>query len=176
MKLKLTLTKLNIFIASAVLLFVVGLGVEGVMTKPHQLEIEDLLAEKSRVHAEIERQQNIEADSREVAGLLGVESLTELDTGVEIDAITYISDLLSDAKLVRLGLTTSDQKDVGTLRATSYTLRAKGTFRQMQDFVQRVENGERLASIDAFRVMPSLDAETLESRFNLSIYDVKEEQ
>jgi len=24
--------------------------------------------------------------------------------------------------------------------------------------------------------MPSLDAETLESRFNLSIYDVKEEQ
>ncbi|MBC8423609.1 hypothetical protein H8E07_05760 [bacterium] len=176
MKQKLTPNKLNLFIGSAAILFVLGLGIEGMLTKPHQLEIQDLLEEKSRLQAEIERQQGIETDSRLVARLLGVESLEELDGSVENDAITYLSDLLAEAKLVRLGLTTSGQEDIGTLKMTSYTLRTRGDFHELQAFVQLVENGERLATIDAFRIMPALDAKGLEGRFNLSIYDVKEER
>lgn len=176
MKRKLTPTKLNLFIASAVVLLVVGLVVEGMVTKPRQYEIEDLLVEKERLHAELERQQNLEADSREMAALLGIDSLDELEVGSQPDAVAYISELLTDAKLVRLALTTSGQEDAGVLRATSYTLRAKGGFRGMQDFVQKVEDGERLASIDDFRILPEIDSKSLEGRFNLTIYDLREER
>ncbi|MBU0741221.1 hypothetical protein KKG45_05125 [bacterium] len=173
---KLTLTKLNLFIAAAAVLLVLGLGIEGMLTKPHQLEIRNLLAEKSRLQIEIERQRVIESDSRTVAALVGVSSLAELAAPTGHDAISYLSGLLDEAKLVRLGLTTSGQEDIGTLQATSYTLRAKGDFKQLQDFVQRVENGDRLATIDALRIMPAIDDTSLEGRFNLSIYDVKEER
>ena len=173
---RLTLSKLNLFIAAAAVLLVLGLGIESMLTKPHQQEIQNLLAEKSRLHTEIERQRVIESDSHAVADLLDVASLAELENRAGDDAISYLSGLLDEAKLVRLGLTTSGQEDVGTLKRISYTLRAKGDFRQLQDFVRKVESGDRLATVDAFRIMPTLDAKSLEGRFNLSIYDVKEER
>ena len=111
-----------------------------------------------------------------MAELLGAESLTHLTVPSQDDPIAYLNSLIEDAKLVRLGLTISGQKDIGSLQMHSYTLRAKGGFRQMQNFVQKVEGGDRLAAVDAFKIMPTLDAESLEGRFSLSIYDVKEER
>ncbi len=173
---KLTLSKLNIFIATAAILLVVGLAVDGMITKPQLQEIMILEEEKARLYAEIEHQRMVESDSRAVADLLDVESLIDLETTSHGDPIAYISNLLDESKLVRLGLTTSDHKDVGSLRKNSFTLRAKGGYRDMQDFVQRIENGSRLASIDAFKIRPTIDGLGLEGRFNLSIYDVKEER
>jgi len=170
-----TLSKLNLFIAAAAVLLVVGLAIEGLMTKPHLREIETLQAERSRLRAEIERQRGIAAESRTVAGLLGVDSFDQLSAPNRDDPIAYISRLLDDSGLMRLGLTTSGREEAGSLQTTSYTLRAKGDFRQLQNFVWRVENGERLVSVDAFRIAPTIDAQALEGRFNLSIYDVKEE-
>jgi len=172
---KLSLSKLNLFIAAAGVLMIIGLAVEGMITKPQLHDLMSYEDDKNRLNGEIEQQRLIESDSRAVAGLLGVESLSDLGRASADDPIAYISRLLDESKLVRLGLTTSGRETVGSLRMNSYTVRTKGSFREMQQFVQSLENGARLATIDAFRIMPIMDGDSLEGRFNLSIYDVKEE-
>jgi hypothetical protein len=172
---KLTLSKLNLFIAAAGVLLIVGLVIDGTVTKPQLKELMTFEDDKTRLQGAIEQQRLFESDTRTVAGLLGVESLDELGRTSAGDPIAYISRLLDESKLVRLGLTTSGREDVGSLTMSSYTLRTMGDFREIQHFVQSLESGLRLATIDAFKIMPTMDGDNLEGRFNLSIYDVKEE-
>ena len=171
---KITLTRLNIFIASAVLLMVAGLVVDNMMAAPRLREIRDLNAERGRLHSEIINQRSIEAESRHMARLLGVEELNQLPTRPDEDAITYLGAMLDEAKLVRLDLTTHERSDMGSLQRTSFMLRVKGDFKGMQRFVQNLEHGSRLATLDAFKIKQTLDLKELEGRFNLSIYDPKE--
>ena len=168
---RMALTRLNIALGLAVVLLAAGLIIEGTVAKPRLRRLQALDAERTRLMGEIDQQRHIEAEGRTAAALLGIDSLDEVAGMERSDPIAYLGSLIEASGLMRLGLNTDDRDVAGTLDHQRFTLRVRGDYRALQDFVQRVESGPRLAAVDAFTISPDMDGKDLEGRFNLSIYD-----
>lgn len=165
-------SKLPICLGAAVLLLAIGLAVEGQMAQPRLKQLYALNDEKAQLNHKLQQQRNIESDTREVAALLGLESLSDLESLTSGDPIAYLSRLLDESGLVRLSLTASGREPVGSLDKQTYTVRAQGNYRSMQRFIQKVEGGPCLASIDILKIMPDMNGQKLEGRFGLSLYNL----
>ncbi|MBK6898958.1 MAG: hypothetical protein IPH09_06705 [bacterium] len=176
MNIRCTGTRLPVVLAAAGLLLVVGLVIEMAFARPRLQEIQRLTAECARLQSQIQDQQRLDSESRQLAVHFDVAGLAELTDRTQPDAVAYLGQALDRSGLQRLDMTTNGGEDFGRLRRSDFLIRARGNYAEIQTFVRDLESGRRLVSIDALAIKTMLESRDLEGRFNISIYDPTEVQ
>jgi hypothetical protein len=171
MQARIRFDKVTVFMGGGLLLLAVGLVIEIGFARPLLREIGSMNEERSRMRTEIIRQGELDKDGSALAEVFGLADLAELGRAPVVDPLAWLGTTISDAKLVRLDLTNTGAADFGKVRRSDFTVRTRGSFAQMQQFVRSLEAGPRLVAIDAFTISTQFDKQSLEGRFMLSIYD-----
>lgn len=176
MNIRCTGARLPVVLAAAGLLLVVGLVIEMAFARPRLQEIQRLTGECARLQSQIQEQQRLDSESRQLAVHFDVAGLAELTDRSQPDAVAYLGQALDRSGLQRLDMTTNGGEDFGRLRRSDFLIRARGNYAEIQTFVRELERGRRLVSVDALAIKTMLESRDLEGRFNISIYDPTEVQ
>lgn len=111
-------------------------------------------------------------DNQTLAKALKVESLADvLVPNTDMNPVSYIGQQLDNSGLTRLELSTLGVSESDNLRQNRFSLRALGKYTEIMDFVRSVEQGETLATLDAFSIETVVGKNSLEGRFNISVYE-----
>lgn len=171
MRLTLPNTRIGLALALAALLLVVGLLVEREYAHPMLERIANLQSQRQEGWAQLRRQEDLAERSERLAARLGFETLNELAASAEIDPVSYLGGLIEKHGLVRLDLRNMGGQAYPALHRTDLNLIVTGRYARIQDFMQDLETGRRLTSIESFTIRSRRETTDLEGRFNISVYD-----
>ncbi len=139
-------------------------------TQPQLRTVKRLAAQRAELLEKLTEASERERRSKRLAQFLEVDDLTQLATLTGEDPLTYVASMVKAARLTQLELTAGDSGRIGSYRRARFTVRLQGSYERTLDFVRMLEEGARLASIDAL-VVKRADSRSVENRFNISIYD-----
>jgi hypothetical protein len=93
------------------------------------------------------------------------------DSAADMNPIRWIGAAIEDSGLERCDLATRDEPStVGRLAKESFSLRARGSYAHILDFVRRIESGRPLAVIEDLTIEPDDETQLLDARISMSIY------
>ena len=155
-----------------VILLILGIGVDLGFTQRQSQDVRRLINEREQLRKRLSTLESRDLDSQRLAVHFEVEHLTDLlDHGWRDDPVSYIGAVLTESGLTRLELGTMATAEVGKLQKTQFFLRASGRYERVWRFVKQMEQGPRLATVDALKMEQMIESSYVEARFNLSIYD-----
>jgi Tfp pilus assembly protein PilO len=158
--------------SAAWVLLLLGLVLDLALVRGQMAELRRLRAEEARLQTRYREIRNRGAETLGLAEHFGVEDLDRLEEDyAAVDAVAFLADALSAARLRRLELGTEESSRGRHLRRTQFFLRAQGTHQRILDFIRRMEGGPRVVTLEALSIQRILGSNQLELRANLSVYD-----
>jgi len=156
----------------ALALLVLGLLVDVGFTSARRNELRRLTERRDTLRAQLAGLESRDQRIHEIARRLGGEDLASaLSAQQAVDPVNFLGRTLSDTGLHGLELGTEGSSQSGQVRRTRYFVRAEGSYGALQRFVQHVERGPRVLAVDGFTVEKVIDANSLDIRINLSLYE-----
>lgn len=162
----------NVLMGTAGLLFACGLAVDRLGIGPTLVQTRALERQRQTALSRLGTQAEADAELEVLAAGLGLPDLQGIRslTG-GLDAVVYIGGRVGEAGLRQVELTTDEVEDAGALRQTRFTLRVEGEYAAVVDLVRNLEQGPRLMTVDALKVVAGEGGGALECRLALSVYD-----
>jgi hypothetical protein len=160
-------------------LLAAGLGVGGAaidlgFTQPQRRAVERLRLQRADLLGRTAEINSRDSEEKRWAVYLGSADLkSALAERRGEDPITFLGDAIERSGLRRLELGSQAMGETDHLRRSRLFLRALGSYRQITEFVTKLEREERLITVDALTIQPAVESSGLEVRMNLSIYEPK---
>ena len=141
------------------------------LVRPGIASFEDLNTRRKALMVQADALLDREQESRDLARLLKMDSLSELGAETPGDPVSFLGACLDKARLLRLELKTDGADFAGDLKRTRMSVRAKGRYQDIVSFVRILETAPRVVVIDQMNISRPPAAMDLEARLNLTIYD-----
>lgn len=172
MKKQLDHPSIGLALVLPLLLLILGLVADIGFTRPKLKEVRQLAARHSELQKRLVELERQERRGDELAAYLGGDNLEDaLSNLAGEDPLAYLNELIEAAGLRRQELGTEETAEFGKLRGTQFYLRLTGSFSRILDFVQRLEQSPRLASVDALILDKEAGSGQLKARLRVAIYE-----
>jgi len=162
----------GIVLVLAAVFLAAGVAVDLGFTKPARESFKRLSAQRDELVVRSARALEQQADNQELARRLNLGGLSELiAVRPQSDPLNYLGRTIEASGLTRLDLSSGNVSLTANLRQTRFTLRLLGTYSSLLRFTRSLEQGPRLASIEAFSIQEIPESRQLEFRLQVSIHE-----
>jgi len=164
---------LNSAIGVVFALLVAGVIVDMSVTSPRVADLRELMETRHALRSQLGEAMGSKFRENDAARALGVDNIQIAITPSPEDPVSYLGHVIEQSGLTRLNLVSVEQDEGERLKRSEFSVRTAGSYDEIIDFVQRLETGQRLVTIDRFNFASHLVGDEIEGKFTLSIYDPK---
>lgn len=162
----------SMLLGVAIILLAVGLVVDLGFTQPRVQEVRRLDSERRGLLDRLTARSVRDREAEQLARSIGA---TDLKGAIEVhrnsDPVTFLATALDDNKLTTIELGTTSSHNTGQLTRTRFSLRVRGRYNRILDFVRTIERSPRLVTVDALSIVEAEDSNLLEGRIDASVYE-----